>query len=351
MWDEVVMAAQLAPGDVVDITGEYAEFFDMSQIVVKNPGDIVVVGTAAVPGPNIVTAADVARENVDAEPWEGVRVCIDGAVLQDSNDGFGQYVLIGDALVGNAFVDPLPSVQIGGSFTQVCGSLYYSFEEFKLQPAGPDDIAGYTTPMPQVATIPDIQQDMIPRGTFVTLENVIASSGLTWSDAADAKFFVQDPAGGPFSGIQVFVADSSGVQVAPGDQVTLTGTYDEFHDMSQIVVGDAVLITVGNNGPVPAPELVDPAMIANGGALSEDYEGVLMRVENVMVTNPSPDAPMEYGDFEITGGLRVGDMFFSIADWTKPAMGAGYTSITGPLVYDFDNFKLAPRDTADLVEN
>jgi DNA/RNA endonuclease YhcR with UshA esterase domain len=351
LWDEVVMATTLQPGDVVDITGEYAEFYEASQLIVQNPGDITVVGTAAVPGPDAVTAADVARTSPDAEPWEGVRVCIDGAALLESNDGFGQYVLVGDALVGNSFVDPLPDAQIGGTFAQVCGSLDYSFNEFKLQPASPDDLGSYTTPVPQDSTIPAIQQGMVPRGTFVTLTDVVATSGLTWSDTTEAEFFVQDPAGGPFSGIQVFVNDSAAVQVAPGDQVTLTGTYDEFHDMSQIVVGDASLIMVGSNGPAPAPELIDPAMIANDGALSEDYEGVLMVVENVMVTNPMPDAPEEFGDFEITGGLRVGDMFFAIDDWNKPAMGQGYASITGPLVYDFDNFKLAPRDAADLVEN
>jgi DNA/RNA endonuclease YhcR with UshA esterase domain len=351
MWDEVVMATPLMPGDVVNITGEYKEFYEASQIIVKNPGDIVVVGSEAVPGPDTVTAADVARENLDAEPWEGVRVCIDDAVVQDSNDGFGQYLLVGEALVGNAFVDPLPNANPGGTFAQVCGSLHYSFNEFKVMPASPDDLSGYTTPMPTDATIPDIQQGMFEEGTFVTVTDVIASSGLTWSDGTDASFFVQDPAGGPFSGIQVFVADTTGLTVAPGDQMTLTGTYTEYNDMSQIALGDASAIMVGSSGPAPTPAVVDPAMIATGGAMSEDYEGVLVSVENVMVTDENPDAPMEYGEFVVTGGLRVDDEFFAMADWTKPAVGQSYASITGPLVYGFDNFKLEPRDAADLVQN
>jgi predicted extracellular nuclease len=205
--------------------------------------------------------------------------------------------------------------------------------------------------MPQDATIPDIQQGNVPEGTFVTLTDVIATSGFTWSDTTDGSFFVQDPAGGPFSGIQVHVADNSGLQIAPGDPITLTGTYDEFFDMSQISVGDASAVTVGSSGPAPAPELVDPAMIANDGALSEDYESVLVSVENVMVTDENPDAPMEFGEFVVTGDLRVDDEFFAIADWTKPAVGQSYASITGLLVYGFDNFKLEPRDAADLVQN
>jgi predicted extracellular nuclease len=351
LWSEVVMATPLAPGDVVNITGEYAEFFEVSQIVVKNAGDIVVVGSEAVPGPDLVTADDIARDNVDAEPWEGVRVCIDDAAVLDNNDGFGQYLLVGQALVGNAFVDPLPDAQVGGTFTQVCGSLHYSFDEFKLMPASADDLAGYTSPTPVIATIPAIQQDMVMEGSFVTIESVIASSGLTWSDGTDASFFVQDPAGGPFSGIQVFVSDTTDLQVAPGDQVTLTGTYTEFQDMSQIEVGDASAIVIGSSGPPPTAVVVDPAMIATGGAMSEDYESVLVSVENVMVTDANPDAPMDFNEFAVTGNLRVDDEFFSMADWTKPEVGQSYASITGLLVYGFDNFKLEPRDAADLVTN
>ncbi len=351
LWDEVVMATQLAPGDIVDITGEYAEFFEVSQIVVKNPGDIVVVGSGAVPGPDIVTAAEVARDNVDAEPWEGVRVCINDADVLESNDGFGQYVLVGNALVGNSFVDPLPNAQIGGSFAQVCGSLYYSFEEFKLLPASPGDLSGYTPGMPTAATISDIQQDMVDIGTYVLLEDVIATSGFTWTDTNEGTFFVQEPVGGPFSGIQVFVANRSGLEIAPGDTVTITGTYDEFFDMSQIEVGDASGITVGSSGPAPAPAIVDPATISNDGAMNEDYESVLVSVENVTVTDENPDAPEEFGEFEVTGALRVDDVFFAISDWMKPAMGQSFASITGVLIYGHENFKLEPRDSADLVEN
>src|SRR5690606_2253996 len=63
LWSEVVMSTALSPGDVVDVTGEYTEYYGMSQLVVKNPGDVTVVGSAAVPGPDVVTAAAVARSN------------------------------------------------------------------------------------------------------------------------------------------------------------------------------------------------------------------------------------------------------------------------------------------------
>jgi predicted extracellular nuclease len=193
---------------------------------------------------------------------------------------------------------------------------------------------------------------MVPQDSLVLLENVIASSGLTWSDDPEAMFYVQEPGGGAFSGIQIRVSNSAGLQVAAGDDVTIVGIYTEFFDLSQITIADASAVTVNGSGPSPAPELIaDPATIATGGAMAEEFESVLVRVENVTVTNENPDAPEEYGEFEITGGLRVNDGFFSFDDWMKPAMGASYASITGLLSYSFSIRKLEPRDTADLVAN
>lgn len=353
LWDEVVMSTPLAPGDVVDITGEYTEFFGMSQLVVKNPGDISVTGTDALPGPDMVTAADVARSNADAEPWEGVRVQIVDATIAEANDGFGQYLLAGEALVGNAFVDPLPQAHNGGSFDSVTGSLHYSFDEFKIQPSSAADLVGYQTPVPTEDTsIYDIQMDMVELGTLVKLEAVVASSGFTWSAGTDASFFAQEPTGGAFSGIQVFVADTTGLTIAPGDELTIIGTYDEFFDMSQIEVTDASAVTKLGSGTAPAPEIIaDPATIATGGSMTEDYEGVLVRVENVTVEDPNPDAPDDFNEFAVTGNLRVDDVFFDMDDWTKPDAGASFASITGLLIFGHSDFKLVPRDAADLEAN
>ena len=355
MYDEVVMAHDLQPGDVVDLVGEYAEFFGMSQLVIKNVGDIVVVRSGdPLPGPDVVDAASVARTNAAAEPWEGVRVQIQDAVVAEPNDGFGQYLLEGDALVGNAFVDPLPTVAVAGTFNSVTGSLHYSFDEFKLQPATPADLDGYMDPPPPMedTAIQDIQQGLVPENSLVLVENVIVSSGLTWSDVADASFFVQEPGGGPYSGIQVYLADTAGLSIAPGDDVTIVGTYEEFFDMSQLATSGAMSITVNSSGTPPTPEVIaDPATIATGGSAAEQWEGVLVSVENVAGTDVNPDAPQEFGEFAVDGDLRVDDEFFAMSDWMKPMMGATFSSITGVLAYAFNNFKLEPRDANDLVAN
>jgi cytosine/adenosine deaminase-related metal-dependent hydrolase len=157
-------------------------------------------------------------------------------------------------------------------------------------------------------------------------------------------YYVQDPAGGPFSGIFVFTGSSS-PGVAPGDIVDVTGTYDEYYDLSEIVQSSR---TVTGTTAVPAAAVLAPADLATGGTLAEAYESVLVRVENVAVTNVNPDGANDYDEFEVTGGLRVDDQIYTALDNTY-TLGATFTSITGIHSYGFSNYKLLPRDAADLV--
>ena len=118
-----------------------------------------------------------------------------------------------------------------------------------------------------------------------------------------------------------------------------------------VAADEAVTIEISGNGPAPAPTVInDPASIATGGAMAENYEGCLVQVDMVTVTDENPDAPDDFGEFAVTGDLRIDDLFFTMMDWIDPAMGTPYASITGLLNYSFSNFKLEPRDLGDLVE-
>ena len=354
VWEEARAGLELVPGAEVSFTGEYTEQFSMSQVIVKNPGDITVDSSGNdVPGPDTVTGAEIAFDSLDSEPWESVHVCIDNPTVLESNDGFGQYVLgddSGSVKVGNLFLGSLPDAAPGGTFERVCGVLNISFDEFKIQPRSAEDLVGYAGPMAVDTTIFDIQSGNVSEGSVVRLTGVVATSGFTWSDEVDASFFVQEDGGGEYKGIQVFVADTTGLTIAPGDEFTIEGTYTEFFDMSQIsTTADGLMIT--SSGPAPAPTVIgDPASIATGGAMAENYEGCLVTVEMVTVLDDLPDAPDDFGEFTVTGDLRVDDLFFAMADWMKPAVDDNFDSITGVLVYNFSNFKLEPRDQGDLVQ-
>lgn len=187
-------------------------------------------------------------------------------------------------------------------------------------------------------------------GVYLELEGVIVTGafGDTW--------FIQDPRGGPYSGVQVFNHGLMSNEVVVGDVLTLTGNYYEFFESTQIYLTEA---EVTGTAALPQPFLAEyPEYLATNGALAEMFEGVLVRVEDVRTTHTRPDCPYEYGEFEVSGGVRVDDLACRSGSpeaactngfrW-KAHLGDTFASITGPLHYTFGNHKIEPRDAADLV--
>ena len=351
MYDEVTAAFDAPPGSVVNITGTVSDFFGNSQLVVMAPGDIEVVGTDAIPAPAIVDAADIATGGAKAENYEGVLVQIQDALVTVPGVDIGQFEVEGGARVSDYFLFDLgmsPKPKMGDTYPSVTGPLLFSFDQFQIAPRsladlgeeGGDTDTDGTTGGEQAATIYDIQMGKFAEDAPVTVEGVIATSGLTFKKDG---FYVQDPMGGEYSGVFVFIGMNA-VTVAPGDILTISGTYDEFYDFSELKVTSAADIMKTGSGPVPAPALVTSAEVATGGAKAEAYEGVLITVKNAKVTT----AVDMNGEFIVDTKLRVDDLFFAKAMWVMPKVNDIYTSITGPLAYGFDNFKISPRTPADL---
>ena len=187
-----------------------------------------------------------------------------------------------------------------------------------------------------------------PVGSAVAVDCVITAAGprLSWC---------QDPLGGPFSGISIFVGtqatygDGSNVQI--GDRVQLSGIYEEYYGASQL--SDPAFRLVANGTPLE-PVVVDAASIATDGLDAEAYEGVLVRVENVSVVDVNPDAPGDFDEFAVTGNLRIDDLAIDasgtggLLDNTF-ALDTAFTSITGVHHFSFSDHKLLPRSATDLV--
>jgi predicted extracellular nuclease len=359
MYDEVVAALDAPIGSVVTVTGLYDEFYGSSQITVMAVGDIEVTGTGEVPAPAVVAAADVANDGALAENYEGVLIEIQDATVTDPDLGpeqIGQFEVEGGAHVSDFFLFPLgmsPKPAMGQVYPSIVGPLLYSFDQFQIAPRSLADLGEEGTDTDtdtdtttdtggEGVTIFDIQQGMVTLGDPVTVTDVIVTSPLTFKKDG---FFVQDPQGGEFSGIYVYI-NMHAVNVKPGDKVTVTGVYDEFFDFSQIKIAGPGDVVVNGNGPVPAPAVVAADDIATGGPLAENYEAVLVRVEDVTVSTAADN----FGEWIVEGSLHVDDLFFAKADWPLPMVGDTFTSLTGPLAYSFDNFKLSPRTAADLVE-
>lgn len=201
-----------------------------------------------------------------------------------------------------------------------------------------------------IYAVQDTSDPMHPsEGTRVQVPCVVTavSTNLVWC---------QDEGGGPYSGISIFVAgeatySGSNDPVAVGDSVLVDGDYAEFFDLTQL---ENPVFTFVSTSTAPAPEVVTSADVANGGAMAEMYEGVLIEVQNVTVTNENPDAPDDFDEFEVTGGLRIDDLaadgggMGGTIDNTY-AVGTTFSSIVGVHHYSFSNFKLLPRSAADLT--
>ena len=219
--------------------------------------------------------------------------------------------------------EPLvPEPEVEADFS-LCSPEGGSFNIYDIQnPDCPDHIDPNPTTQP---------------GVSLTFEEVVVTG--TFGDT----FFVQEKQGGPYSGIACYAGQLNFSMLSVGDVVTVSGTYYEFYDLTQLTVEEFEVTEV-----VPAPEpfeIVHPAHIATGGPLSEMFEGVLVSVSDLETIDTKPDCPHDFGEFMVTGDLRIDDMEKDLWD---PHLGDSFASITGIVHYTFGEFKIEPRSADDL---
>lgn len=132
-------------GDVLDLRGEYIEFFGYSQLLLHAAGDLSITGAGAVPAPAVVAAADIAKLGAKAENYEGCLVQVDGATVTGTVEQYHQFIVDGVLPVDNLFFAPLPEPKppIATQFTALVGLLNYSFDEFTLNPRSCADLQGW----------------------------------------------------------------------------------------------------------------------------------------------------------------------------------------------------------------
>jgi predicted extracellular nuclease len=225
---------------------------------------------------------------------------------------------------------------------------------------------------PDDTTIYDIQDptNKVAIGAAVTVRGVVVTAIDTFG-VKTGGFWVEEPGGGPYSGVLVFGATTTDVAaLAVGDLVDITGaTKDEFalpadtsiRKTTELVkpTGGAITVTKTGTGTPLQPADVDALAIAQlatqdlRDAEWEKWEGVLIKVQNVSAngapsvinstTNPDPT----FQKFPITGGAYVES---SLAAMPTPAIAKGdcLGSVTGIGDYFFD-WLLLPTSTANIV--
>ncbi len=207
-------------------------------------------------------------------------------------------------------------------------------------------------------TVFDVQSESMAVGTPVTLRGVVVTAVDTYGGRTGG-FYVQEPEGGAFSGVFVFVPGTVAADLVPGDLVdVLGGVKEEFalsadmtgRKLTEISAPDTGAITVNKvgDGTVPTPPVLLPQDLAADDAEAEKWEGVPITFENVRVFNPLRTIGDEANllkETVVTGPFPIQSNLTSL-DNLKP--GNCLAKITGIGDYFF-NYKIQPRTPADIV--
>lgn len=221
--------------------------------------------------------------------------------------------------------------------------------------------------------IQDVQSDTMAPGTAVELRGVIVTA-LDAYGTQTGNLWVEEPGGGPFSGVHVFgtpVAQLSGIAV--GDIVDITGAIkSEFaisSDKSGRTVtevqgpsGGKLTLTKKGKGTVPAPAVVDVLAIGQKATQAlrdaewEKWEGVLITASNVVafgnpacITSQGNCTDPTRTNLTITG---VAKLESSLTAFPAPGIQLGdcLGKVTGVVDYAFD-YVIFPRSVDDVALN
>lgn len=178
----------------------------------------------------------------------------------------------------------------------------------------------------------------------------VTVEGVVMTDSTDflGDYWIQD-ARAPWSGLWVNDGNHTFVK---GDWVSVTGRVEENFNVTRLNNVTAASLVQAGFGEY-APIVQTTGNITTGADSAEAYESVLVQLNNVTISDPFPDAPSNFGEFEIddgSGGLRVDDFFSAFRGNLDSAfvLNDKYSYIRGMHYYSFNNYKLAPRDTLDI---
>jgi hypothetical protein len=183
------------------------------------------------------------------------------------------------------------------------------------------------------------------QGYEVTLEGVVTTDPADWT----GNYYIQEK-DSAWYGMWVYDPNNTPVQ---GDWISVTGEVQENYGVTRLRnITNFSVVTAGYG--VFDPIQVTTGEIGTGGDNGEAYEDVLIKVVNVTVTDPFPDSPGNYGEFEIddgSGPVRVDDAFtafggnldstFHLDDTIEQLIGVHY--------YSFNDYKILPRNNDDII--
>lgn len=203
-------------------------------------------------------------------------------------------------------------------------------------------IAGLSPLKAQIVPIDSIQgyADNSPYANrTVTTVGVVTATVQDWVRYIRG-FFIQD-AELPWHGIYVYTGNLV-VNVERGDSVLVTGRVTEYYGLTEISPSSASDIVVIKKGA----KLPRPLKITANLVNTEPYEGVLVRVDSVTVTNSN----LGNYQFEVRDPSGNSCIIQNCAGFSyNPSNGNFIPSIIGVIYYSYNAFKICPRRDADII--
>jgi predicted extracellular nuclease len=186
------------------------------------------------------------------------------------------------------------------------------------------------TPLYTIQYTTDPSGDSPYEGQIVTTQGIVTAF---FYDGGNRYTFIQDGTGA-WNGLLLYKPDGF---VNVGDLIQVEGPVSEYYGLTEIAYGDVTVVSTGNT--LPAAEV-----LASGDVSQEQWESVLVRVENVTVT----DDDLGHGEWLVddgSGGVRIDDL----GSYTYTAVNSDLLNyVQGPLNYNYGNFKIEPRDDSDI---
>lgn len=202
---------------------------------------------------------------------------------------------------------------------------------------------GMDDDMPLVTAIPEIKGGQIAVGTLVEIQKVrvITPEGNA-AHGGLLEVYVQEPEGGARSGILVRLDGPLSLGLVPGDEVTVEGTVRRAEGVRYLLASTEDITISSWQGDL-GPAVLDTADLVPYDPVIMDYEGSLVRVEDVDVTRL-----LSTGEPVIDDVLYLDDRFAG----ELPMVGVGQAlgSITGALMVTPSGLAIGPRSSDEVVQ-
>lgn len=213
-------------------------------------------------------------------------------------------------------------------------TIYYQIDASDGQEENSTVVYNYYIPKIFTGSLVSIYDIQGQKDTSDYIEQVVSTTGVVTGNFG-TSYFIQDGYG-PWNGLFIY---ESGRNPSVGDSVIITGEISEYYGKTEMSnIEDYYFISSNNTLP-------DPVIVQTGN-VEEGHESILIKINNAICTDENYQSNFfMWAVNDGTGELKIHNT--SVFEY-DPAEGS-YYNITGPMNYDFDEWKIELRFESDVT--